>query len=549
MEAELYDGTVLEFPDGTDPSVIQRVVKQETAKRRGGVASSGATGEWGRGATGSWEDPRLAGKSNLEKYRMGGQIGFGGQGLGIKQVAGKATEADVDAYRAENAGLMEDEAVRAGNVSAHVLTALPAMMIPGAQTILGSAAVGGAYGAAQPVGTGESRVHNAVVGTATSGGVTAGLKAVGRVAQPVTNALSQEATRAVEVLRKAGVRLSVGQQTGSRAVQGTERMLGNNPYTGPSMADAGEASARSLTRAFLRTAGVNADKATPAVVGPARTRIGQGIGAIYSRHSLNVGAPQTVKELQDLEDEASRILLGSPGMHGMPGTNQISVQIARIRDLASKNGGVLPGKSAHAIKSELDKLSKQPHVSEYARELQEILDDALQQAAQGTDDFARLGTLRSQYRNLAAIADTADTTANGNVSGAALASRLKSGKYTKNSFRYGTGDTELAELARAASTVADRFPNSGTAAHAAAQMVAPTLVGGVNYMQEGDATKALQLAAATYGIPKVAAGLLNNPVAANYLARGVPLPPVTNQLAQYALRIAPPAATSLVLSQ
>ena len=34
IEAELYDGTILEFPAGTDPQVIQRVVKQQTSLRR-----------------------------------------------------------------------------------------------------------------------------------------------------------------------------------------------------------------------------------------------------------------------------------------------------------------------------------------------------------------------------------------------------------------------------------------------------------------------------------------------------------------------------------
>lgn len=34
IEAELFDGTILEFPDGTDPSVIQRTVKTQTAARR-----------------------------------------------------------------------------------------------------------------------------------------------------------------------------------------------------------------------------------------------------------------------------------------------------------------------------------------------------------------------------------------------------------------------------------------------------------------------------------------------------------------------------------
>ncbi|QIG74323.1 hypothetical protein EVC08_011 [Rhizobium phage RHph_N65] len=34
MEAQLFDGTILEFPDGTAPEVIQRVVKQQTAARQ-----------------------------------------------------------------------------------------------------------------------------------------------------------------------------------------------------------------------------------------------------------------------------------------------------------------------------------------------------------------------------------------------------------------------------------------------------------------------------------------------------------------------------------
>lgn len=38
MEAELFDGTVLEFPDGTDPAVIQRVVREQTAAKRGPTA-------------------------------------------------------------------------------------------------------------------------------------------------------------------------------------------------------------------------------------------------------------------------------------------------------------------------------------------------------------------------------------------------------------------------------------------------------------------------------------------------------------------------------
>lgn len=40
IEAKLFDGTVLQFPDGTDPQVIQRVAKEQTAQRK--AAGSGA---------------------------------------------------------------------------------------------------------------------------------------------------------------------------------------------------------------------------------------------------------------------------------------------------------------------------------------------------------------------------------------------------------------------------------------------------------------------------------------------------------------------------
>jgi ElaB/YqjD/DUF883 family membrane-anchored ribosome-binding protein len=538
MEAELYDGTVLEFPDDTDPAVIQKVVKRETAKRQGSVQSSGATGSWGRGASGSWQDPTVAAMSPLERYRAGGKAGFGELALGVKQIFGKATPEDVDAYRQKNASLMEDPSARSGAISSHVAASTPLMMVPGGQTVVGSALLGGAYGAAQPVGTGESRVDKAITGAVISGGVTGGLKAIGRVAQPVANKLTDEAKNAVELLRKAGVRLSVGQQTGSRAAQGTERMLSNNPYTGPSMAAQGEKGQRSLTRAFLRTAGIDADAATPQVIGAAERRIGGGINTINTRYSLDINASR--QDLTDLADEAQRIL--------PEGGRRITAQVDEIVSKAAATGK-LEAKAAQKIRTELGTLTRDPVVGEYAYKLRELLDDSLEQAARGTGDYAQLVKLRSQYRNLQAIASSADTTANAQVSGARLAQTLASGKYTRGSMRKGSGDTELSELARAASTVADRFPNSGTAAHAAAQMVAPTLVGGASFLQDGDSTKAMQLAAATYGLPKAAAGLLNNPAVANYLARGIPLPPASNQLAKYALRIAPPAATALVTSQ
>lgn len=48
INAELFNGTILEFPDGTDPSVIRDVVKRETAKIEGNLMGERT---WGEAAT------------------------------------------------------------------------------------------------------------------------------------------------------------------------------------------------------------------------------------------------------------------------------------------------------------------------------------------------------------------------------------------------------------------------------------------------------------------------------------------------------------------
>lgn len=504
-------------------------------RRKVGMGA-GATGSWGRGASGSWDDPRLADKGPLEKFRMGGKVAFGGLGLGLKQLVGQATEQDVAQYRQDNAGVLQDPTVASGNVMGNVMAATPMMLLPGAGSILGSAAYGGAFGGIQPVGPNESRAENVVKGAGTSGAVTAGMKAVGRVIQPVRNANTAEEQSAVRGLQSEDVRLSVGQQTGSKAVQSAERMLRDNPYTGPAMSEQAQKQAKSFTRAALRTIGEDAEAATPEVLGRAKTRIGGVMDGVFSKYRIPL-RPQDMAGIQSLEQSARRRGVDKP----------ISAIAQDIRDHMAQAGGKLDGKFYQKIRRDLQALESNADTAEIARDFREGLDNAFNSAASPADRAA-LAQARGQYRNLMTIADSADTTNRGLISPATLAQRLKSGKYTKGEFRF-KGEEALARLARDASTLVDRFPNSGTTARAGAQMVAPTLVAGASYLNDRDPVRAAQLAAATYGIPKVAAFALNNPTTANYLARGVPMPPIANQLGSYLTRIAPPVATGLVVGQ
>jgi hypothetical protein len=258
------------------------------------------------------------------------------------------------------------------------------------------------------------------------------------------------------------------------------------------------------------------------VLGRAATRIGDVFDDVSSKYTLRVTEPSIAAKLTQLEFKAGDELLNDP---------RIATQIQRVRDAAKQNGGRLDGVAYKNLKTTLDNLSKQQNIGPYATELREILDDALQQATKGTKDYARLQTARSQYRNLQAIADVADTTANAYVTPGALAQRLKNNKYTKNSMRFGRGDVELAKLARAGSTVVDRFPNSGTAARGMAQLGVPAAMGGLGYMATGDVWTAAKIAGATWAIPKAGGAFMTNPAVQNYLSSGVTQPLVRNALA------------------
>lgn len=414
--------------------------------------------------------------------------------------------------------VMNTTAGQIGYGGAAMIPAMAMTATPGLQGAGGAILSGIGLGAFQPTGTGDSRLGNSALSAGASLAGYGAFNTLGRIAQPVKTGLNRAEARAVQFLKDRGVPLSVGQETGSKAAQAVERTLGDIPASAGKMAQQGEKFRDGFTRAALRTAGVNADNATPEVLGPARDRIGGTIGSIYEKHALDVN--RMLPELSAITDEASRVL--------PDGGRQIIVQAERIIDKAAN--GKLDGRTAHGIWQELAKVAKQPGVSEYATRLRELLDDAVQTAARGTDDFAKLKEARSQYRNLMVISDVADTTANGRVTPAALAQRLKSNPYTKNSMRYGKGDVELAKLARAGSTVQDRFPQSGTAPRAFQQLMLPAAIGGASYAAEGDVGQAAKIAAATWALPKLGASALTNPAVRNYFAQGITQPAIRNAL-------------------
>jgi hypothetical protein len=91
------------------------------------------------------------------------------------------TQSEIDESRTEDAPLMSTGEGIAGNITGNIAAAAPALAIPGANTVVGSALVGGLQGAVQPVATGESRLDNTLTSAVAGGGTQAVLKTGGKL--------------------------------------------------------------------------------------------------------------------------------------------------------------------------------------------------------------------------------------------------------------------------------------------------------------------------------------------------------------------------------
>lgn len=177
-----------------------------------------ATIENATGKEGPWAKYKVVapdpteGMSEWEKAKAGAGASLARIGRGVGQLVGLSTPADEAEARKLEAPLMASGRTElppiqsgqhgihpadrpnrviggSGSAGAAVGAVLPiaaaSTLVPGANTILGSAALGGATGALQPVVDGESRTENAALGIAAGGGSAAALKGAGAIASKV----------------------------------------------------------------------------------------------------------------------------------------------------------------------------------------------------------------------------------------------------------------------------------------------------------------------------------------------------------------------------
>lgn len=115
------------------------------------------------------------GMSTFDRTLSGIGMGMNDLYMGAKQRMGLASQAEIDEKKRLDKSLKDTTAGTVGSITGKVALGLPAMFVPGANSIPGAAVIGGLQGLAEPTATGESVGKNVMIGTAGgAGGVVLG---------------------------------------------------------------------------------------------------------------------------------------------------------------------------------------------------------------------------------------------------------------------------------------------------------------------------------------------------------------------------------------
>jgi len=165
MDVRMPDGRVIRnVPDGVTRSELTRRLAKMDAKPE--LKSSNPTeydpsspeyqAKYGPAAVSTGENLAAgAGKAVMDTVR------------GLGQYVGAVSRDDVAATRAQDAPLMATTAGKVGNVAGAIGTAIPALAVPGVNTVAGAGVVGAVMGAAQPSTSTQETLTNTALGGAT----------------------------------------------------------------------------------------------------------------------------------------------------------------------------------------------------------------------------------------------------------------------------------------------------------------------------------------------------------------------------------------------
>ena len=563
IEVEGPDGAVIEFPDGTPPDVMKGAMQKHYASfsppdrapppesRMQQFAASAQNAA--RANPPTWADTgvdvaKSAGiglaqgglglatlPGNLEMLgRMGIDKGSELLGLGNPNTAAGQKlphYGDAKKFVEGYTGKFYEPKTTAGKYARTVGEFAPMALNP---------TVGLATRAASTIGGGlvSEWAGQATEGTAAepwarfAGGVVGGSvlpRASIRTLSP--NPVPADRARHLAVLEREGVTdLTAGQATGKRPLKWAESVTQDTPFGGTRAADIQTRQAEQFTRAALRRAGIQADRATPDVMNTGFDRLSQQFETL----AQNVTIPPNRRLARDLQRAATEYNdVVAPTMR-VPMVNGIVTDLNNLM----RSGGPLGGRAYGTLSSQLGRRARDsqfsdPTLSRTLYSIKEALDNAAERALP-TQFAGQYRQARTEYRNLLTLEKAAGGAGENAVTGLISPAQLRTATKTSDKRGYTRGRDDLSELARAGVAIMSPLPQSGTAPRAAVQGVLQSIGGIGGYGAAGIEGAALGLAATIGGPALAARGVMSRPFQ-GYMGNQV-LAPAYNALQNPALR-------------
>ena len=287
---------------------------------------------------------------------------------------------------------------------------------------------------------------------------------------------------AIKALEKEGVTaLTAGQRTGNNRLRWVEDATAMVPGGGGKATAMQTQASEQFTRAALKKAGIQADRATSDVLEGAFRSIGNEFDQFAQGVTVK-GTPSFQRRLQDLATRYEQVT---------PQVMQVPAVRAAVDDIAAKASGPqgMSGREFAGYRSELRRLQRgmkqNPQASEAVGRIIENLDAQMVRSApkgQGPVYATKLQDLNKRYRNMLAIENAAGAAGENAASGLLSPAALKQAVKQQNKKDYTRGRSDLAKLSRAGENVLRPLPSSGTAERAFSQQVvsAPgAVIGGI----------------------------------------------------------------------
>lgn len=500
IEAELPDGTVLEFPEGTSPDIVQKAVKS-----RLGVASPKAETP----SFGQMLKDQIIGSAPVQlgmgAVRGAGSIGatllapvdmakdaLAGKGLSLESNRQRRAAMDeaLSGMGADTSGF----AYNAGKIGGEIAgtAGIPGVLAKGAQGLgaapaliqalhTGGMSAGGLQGAK---GLATRTIAGALTGGATAGlvnpedagtGMVVGgalpiiTKTAGAAGQKIGNALrpSQDTIAAAQKAQKYGIPVGLGDVAENRGIQAARSILRDAPISGGMAQNAREAQQQAFNAAVGKTFGAPEKKLTLDVLDSAKQKLGSEFDRIWNNNVLSVD-PKMIDTLESVKTQASKL----PRNEGGAVLREIDDLYSRM--VPDANGNLqIPGDVANKFQSYLRRRAESfPALSDEFTKLRRSILDTFN-ASVAPADAAALTLNRSQYKAFKTVEPllrSSELGVAGRSAGDVPAALLPN---AVNKSYGNLKGAELADLAQVGSRfIVDRTPQTGGSARAALQNTA-----------------------------------------------------------------------------